>query len=166
MLGEHLLLDVCSGNPEEGEIRPDGYIYQDIESHKGIDLVCDLEELNKYIAKGQCKRIRASHCLEHFPTSHIPTILKMIHGLLEKDGELEIHCPNIKWHCALILEDRDEEAVNYAFGGQRDVYDFHKTGFTPTILIRRLTEAGFKIVDLQIEHSLHCLAVKIDNETS
>ena len=166
MLGEHLLLDIGSGNPKEGEIRPDGYIYQDIEPHEGIDLVCDIKELDKHIKKGQCKTIRASHICEHFETKYIPTLFKMIYELLEPNGQFEVHVPNLKWHCALILEDRDEEAVNYAFGGQRDVYDFHKTGFTPTILIRRLTEAGFKIVDLQIEHSLHCLAVKIDNETS
>jgi predicted SAM-dependent methyltransferase len=161
MDGEHLLLDLASGNPSEGEIQPQGYILQDIEPHKGIDLVCDLEELDKHIKQGQCKRIRMSHALEHFPTSHVPVILNMIHGLLEKDGEFEAHCPNLKWHCALILEDRDEEAVNYAFGGQRDKYDFHKTGFTPSILIRRLTEAGFKIVDLNIEHSIHILCIKV-----
>lgn len=163
MKGEHLLLDLGSGNPAEGENQPEGYLLQDIEPHKGIDLVCDIEELDKYIKEGQCQKIRASHVLEHFPTDHIPKIFKMIHTLLEKDGVLEIHVPNFRWHCALICEDRDEEAVHYAYGGQLDSYDFHKTAFTPRILIQRLTDAGFKIERLEVEHSLHCLAVKIDN---
>jgi predicted SAM-dependent methyltransferase len=158
--GEHLLLDLASGNPEEGEIRPEGYLYQDIEPHKGIDLVCDLEELNKYVKLGQCKQIRISHALEHFPTSHVSTILTMLYGLLEDEGILEIHVPNLQWHLQLLSEGKDEEAVNYVFGGQRDQYDFHKTGFTPSIIVQRLIDAGFKIKDMQIEHSIHVIAVK------
>lgn len=163
MNGEHLLLDLGSGNPEEGELQPEGYLLQDIEPHKGIDLVCDIAELDKFIKPGQCKRIRASHVLEHFPTRTVPKLFNMFHNLIEKDGEIEIHVPNFKWHCALVCEDRDEEAITYAYGGQLDEYDFHKTAFTPTLLVRYLTKSGFKIVDLQVEHSIHCLAVRIDN---
>lgn len=163
MNGKSLLLDIGSGNPEEGEVRPEGFLLQDIEPHKGIDLVCDIEELDKFIKVGQCKRIRASHVLEHFPTSHIPKIFSMIHTLLEKNGEFEIHVPNFGWHCALFCEGKDEEAVHYAYGGQLDKYDFHKTAFTPRILISRLTESGFRLEKLEVEHSIHCLAIKIDN---
>jgi predicted SAM-dependent methyltransferase len=160
MLGEHLLLDLASGNPDEGELQPVGYILQDIEPHKGITLVCDLEELDKHIKPSQCKRIRISHALEHFPTAHVPILLKMFHTLLESDGNLEVHVPNFLWHAELLSEGRDEEAVTYAFGGQRDIYDQHKTAFTPKILRSRLQEAGFKIIWEEIEHSIHILAVK------
>lgn len=160
MLGSHLKIDLGSGNPDQGEIQPEGYILQDIEPHKGIELVCDIEELDKFIQPGQCKKIRASHVLEHFPTSHIPKIFKMIYSLLEEGGEFEVHVPNFKWHCALILEDKDEEAVNYAYGGQLDKFDFHKTAYTPNILLKRLKEAGFKVVQFEIEHSLHVLACR------
>lgn len=158
MDGEHLKIDLGSGNPDEGEIQPEGYILQDIEPHKGIELVCDIEKLDRYIKKGQCKRIRASHVLEHFPTSHIKPIFTMIHDLLEKGGEFEIHVPNFGWHCALYCEGRDEEAVHYAFGGQLDSFDYHKTAFTSKLLLEYLRDTNFTVVQLEVEHSLHCLA--------
>lgn len=160
MKGKHLLLDLASGNPAEGELQPVGYILQDIEPHPGISLVCDIVDLKKHIKNGQCKRIRASHCLEHFPTRQLPSIFSMIYDLLEPGGDVEVHVPNFRWHAQLISEGRDEEAVNYCFGGQRDKYDFHKTAFTPKILRARLSEAGFIIADLIEEHSLHCISYK------
>jgi predicted SAM-dependent methyltransferase len=160
MEGKHLLLDLASGNPSEGEIQPTGYILQDIEPHPGITLVCDLEELDKFVKPGQCKKIRMSHALEHFPTSHTLPILKMIYRLLEDGGEFEVHVPNFQWHCQLLSEGKDEEAVHYCFGGQRDRYDFHKTAFSPTILARALKEAGFKDATMSVEHSIHATAVK------
>lgn len=158
--GEHVLLDLCSGNPEEGEIQPEGYVLHDIEPFKGISLVCDLEQLDTHVKQGQCKGIRCSHCLEHFPTSHLPTIFTMIYSLIEDGGYFEVHVPNFLWHAQLLTEGRDEEAVNYCFGGQRDQYDFHKTAFTPAILRKHLTEAGFTIVNMVSEHSIHALAQK------
>lgn len=160
MLGEHLKLDLGSGNEEEGEFHPKGFILQDIQPHKGIDLVCDILDLEKYIKKGQCKYIRACHILEHFSTNQILNILSILYRLLEKGGILEVHVPNFRWHAQLLDFNRDEEAVKYCFGGQKDQYDFHKTGFTPNILVLRLTEAGFTVEHLEEEYSLHVIAMK------
>lgn len=160
MNGEHIKLDLGSGNPEEGEIQPAGYVLQDAVAHKNISLVCRIEDLDKHVKKGQCQKIRASHVIEHFPTNEIVPMLRVWHSLLEDNGELEIHTPNLRWHAALFLDDRDEEAINYMFGGQRDDLDFHKTGFTPRVLMIRLNEAGFKIVDCVAENSIHINAVK------
>jgi predicted SAM-dependent methyltransferase len=160
MEGEHLLLDLGSGNPLEGEIQPEGYIHQDIQKFKGIDLVCDIEDLRQHIKPGTCKKIRASHICEHFPTAKIVPLFIMLYEFLEKDGELEVHVPNFKWHGALLLQDMDEEAVTYAYGSQKDKYDFHKTAFTPNIICRRLIEAGFKVKEINIEQSIHVKAIK------
>lgn len=162
MEGEHLLIDLGAGDPSKGEIpaQDPNYILQDIQPLPGIQLVCDIEELDKHLKPGQCKRMRMSHVLEHFPTSKIVPILKMLHSLLEEGGELEIHVPNFKWHCSLVLQDKDEEAVTYAFGGQNDEYDFHKTAFTPYLLAKALVEAGYKVDDVIIEQSIHVIAKK------
>lgn len=158
--GKHLVIDLGSGNPDEGEIQPEGYILQDVKAHKGIQLVCDIEDLGKHIKPGQCKKLRMSHVLEHFPTAKTVPLLKMLHALLEEDGELEVHVPNFRWHASLLLQDQDEDAVKYAFGGQRDEHDFHKTAFTPALIYKALTEAGFKISDVVVEKSIHVLAKK------
>ena len=160
MKGKHLMLDLGSGNPDEGEIQPEGYILQDVKPHKNIQLVCDIEDLDRHIKLNQCKKIRISHVLEHFQRVKIVPLLKMIRTLLENEGEIEIHVPNLKWHASLLLQDRDEEAERYAFGGQMDEYDFHKTGFTAVIIYKALTEAGFKIKDITVENSIHVIAIK------
>lgn len=156
----HIKLDLGSGNPEEGELQPKGFLLQDIEPHKGIDLVCDIEELDKYVEKGQCAHIRISHVLEHFETHKVPVLIKMFHTLLEEGGELEIHVPNLRWHMQLIAEGKDEEAVNYMFGGQKDKYDLHKTGFTVNILRKLLLNAGFSVKEAGEEGSIHIYATK------
>lgn len=162
MIGEHLKIDLGSGNPEEGENQPKGFILQDIQPHKNITLVCDILDLDKHIKKGQCQHIRLSHVLEHFTRKEVVFILKMVYELLEDGGVIEVHVPNLKWHMQLLQENKDEEAVNYCFGSQKDEYDQHKTGFTPNILFIRLTEAGFTIDTINIEHSIHVLATAIE----
>jgi len=157
---EHLLIDLGAGNPDEGEIQEPGYILQDIKPHKNIQLVCDIEELDKHLKPGQCKKFRMSHVLEHFPTDKVVPLLKMLHTLLEKDGQIEVHVPNFKWHASLLLLEQDEDAIKYAFGGQKDEYDFHKTAFTQHVLFKKLNEAGFSIVDFKIDQSIHVLAKK------
>ena len=59
-------LDVCSGNPEDGERQAEGFIRHDIEKFQGISIVCDLRELDQHVKEGNVKHLRASHCLEHF----------------------------------------------------------------------------------------------------
>ena len=159
-LGQHIKLDIGSGNPDEGGFQPQGFILQDIEPHKNVSVVCDIEELDKFIAEGQCSHLRASHVLEHFETYKIPQLLKMFYYLIEKGGELEIHVPNLRWHFQLIGEGRDDEAVTYMFGGQKDKYDYHKTGFTLKRLVQLITEAGFTIKEQGEDGSLHVYATK------
>lgn len=160
--GEHLKIDLGAGTSTDGEFQAAGYLLQDIQPLPGIGLVCNIEELDKYIREGQCNTIRLSHVLEHFPTAKIPILLKMFHALLEEGGELEVHVPNFRWHASLLLFDQEKEAINYAFGGQKDEFDFHKTGFTPLILYNALVEAGFTVdkAKFAIEASIHAIGTK------
>jgi len=157
---EHMLLDIGSGTPEDGEFQPEGYVLNDIEAHPGIDLVCDIRELDKHVKRGQCRVIRASHVLEHFGTQEVDQVLKMLYGLIERDGMIHIFVPNFVWHAQLIFEGRDQDAVTYAFGGQKDEWDYHKTGFTPNILGKKLKKAGFQDITICIASSLEARARK------
>ncbi len=157
-----ILLDIGTGNPQEGERQAYAeYVLQDVDgSIPGIDLVCDIKDLASFIQSKQCRRIRASHILEHFGTHEVAGVLKMLHGLLEDDGELEIIVPNFKWHAGLVFKGEDALAVYYAFGGQKDPWDFHKTGFTPSLLKARLSEAGFQIVQFVEQSSITAVSRK------
>ena len=153
-------LDIGSGNPDQGEVQPEGYVLNDVEQHKNIDLVCGIQNLYKYVPEGYCSEIRASHILEHFGTKEVDQVVKTIYKLLEKRGKFIIFVPNFKWHADLITSGNDEMAVHYAFGGQLDQYDYHKTGFSLKILKKLLETNGFTILRMIDGTSIHCVAEK------
>lgn len=157
-------LDIGAGNPSEGENQADNnYVLQDIEPHNGIDIVCDIRDLDKKLNGILCSEIRASHVLEHFHMKELKeSILPMLLRCLEKDGILNIIVPNFEWHCDLVKQGSDEAAVKMAFGGGYDKYDHHYTGWTPRLAIKWITEAGFDIVDFQVDTCVHIKARKND----
>jgi len=159
-LKKGMLLDIGSGDPSCGEIQPQGYVLQDISPHANIDLVCDIRDLPQYIPDGYCSIVRASHVLEHFGTKETQDVIRMIYRLLEKGGKFIIFVPNFRWHAQLVAQGQDEMAVHYAFGGQLDEWDYHKTGYTPTILRKYLEQAGFEILTLNEASSIECHAIK------
>lgn len=154
-------LDIGSGNPDQGEAQPDGFVLNDVEKHANIDLVCDIKDLKQFVPGGYCSEVRASHILEHFGTKEVVEVVKMVHDLLEPEGKFTIFVPNFRWHAELVLTGNDEMGVHYAFGGQLDQYDYHKTGFTPKILKKLLETNGFKVTALQDGTSIACRAIKI-----
>jgi predicted SAM-dependent methyltransferase len=153
-------IDLGAGNPDQGEIQGQGYVLNDVQQHKNIDLVCRIQDLAEFIPEGFCSELRLSHVFEHFTKQEGIDLLKMFHKLLENNGKLVIIVPNFKWHCELLLTGQDEMAVHYAFGGQLDEYDIHKTAFTPKILKKRLEENGFKVESIDNLTSITCVALK------
>jgi predicted SAM-dependent methyltransferase len=154
-------LDLGSGNPDQGENQPDNFVLNDVQMHRNIDLVCNILHIRRFIPDGYCKEVRMSHVFEHFSIKEGIKILKDIHELLETNGELTIIVPNFRWHSELMMTGNDELAVHYAFGGQIDKYDLHKTGFSPKILKKRLEENGFKVTSINNDTSIECHAIKI-----
>jgi predicted SAM-dependent methyltransferase len=149
-------LILCAGNR-----LLDGYVHHDVKPMKGIDIVCDLLDIQKRVEPGSCERIEFTHALEHFPTKDIVGILDMIRSLLKPGGELYVEVPNFSWHMKLVQEGRERDAVYYAFGGQEDKWDFHKTAFTKKILEEDLMMAGFVDINVADNSSLEATAKNI-----
>ena len=133
----------------------EGYTHHDVKPLPGIDIVCDLWDIHKYVGDMACDRIEFTHALEHFPMNETVPLLQKIHTLMKPDAELYLEVPNFEWHAKILLQEgRDEDAVMYAFGGQEDEWDFHKAGFTQKILYKKLEEAGFKKIQIWNDSSL------------
>ena len=156
---KHMKLDIGSGDVDDGELQPEGYVLNDVEPHKNIDLVCDIKDLRKHVEDGYCSEVRASHVLEHFGTKETQKIIKMVHKLLEPGGKFTIFVPNFKWHAQLAMTGNDEMAIHYCFGGQLDKYDYHKTGYTVKILRKYLEDSSFEVVDLHDGSSIECTGI-------
>lgn len=131
-------LSLCAG-----ERIMEGFKHHDIKPLPSIDYVCDLMEIEKFVEPYTCSEIHFTHALEHFPKAQTAEILGLVYRLLHPGGKLYIEVPNFAWHARLVLDGRDRDAVYYAFGGQLDEWDFHKTAFTPKILAEELEQAGF-----------------------
>jgi predicted SAM-dependent methyltransferase len=137
-----------------------GYKHHDVKPYPGIDYVCDIWDIGKHVESGECEEVQLTHVLEHFSKAEVPKLLAIIKSLLAPGGTFYVEVPNFAWHAELVSQGKAEEAVYYAFGGQLDEWDFHKTGFTPTILGRTLTEAGFVDIDIDGWTSLCCTCHK------
>jgi len=105
--------------------------------------------------------VRMCHVLEHFTINEGIKVIEDVYKLLEPKGEFIIFVPNFRWHAELVNTGSDEMAVHYAFGGQKDEYDLHKTGFTPKILKKRLEENGFEVISITNDTSIECHAIKV-----
>lgn len=173
LIKKGMKLDIGAGNPAEGENQAgNDYVLQDISAHTGIDIVCDIRDLDKELAwkfrdtpdgpmSDVCSEIRASHVLEHFhSTELISHILPMLKRCLQKDGILNIIVPNFEYHSELLRAGQDELAVLYAYGGGLDEFDHHYTGWTPRLAVKWITEAGFEIVDFKVDTCVHVKAKK------
>lgn len=136
-----------------------GYKHHDVQPLPGIDYVCDLYDIEKHV-EGKFEEVQLTHALEHFPTKETQKVLGILYNLLEGGGKLYIEVPNFAWHASLLEEGRERDAVYYAFGGQLNEWDFHKTGFTENILREELIIAGFKDIKVQNASSLSAWAIK------
>lgn len=153
--------DLCCGNPAEGESQADGFFHHDVNINiPGLDLACNLLDLDKHLEKNSVDHFRASHCLEHFTIPESKRIFKMLLKLLKTDGKLTIIVPNFRWHAQLVLEGKEDEANYYCFGGQLDEYDLHKQGWTPNRLKKILQESGYALVSCDDNSSITCEAIK------
>ncbi len=132
------------------EARP-GWTILNAQAAESVDITADILDLD-FLEDASCDRIYASHVLEHFSyIGELPTVLASLRRILKPDGLLQISVPNLEILAAAINHAGLDEAARYQvmrmmFGGQTDPYDFHKVGFTPSILTAFLNQAGFSSI--------------------
>lgn len=139
----------------------EGYAHHDVLDLPGIDYVCDLFDIGNFVTPESCEEIHFTHALEHFSSADTQNVLELIRSLLKPGGKLYIEVPNFAWHAKLVMEGKDKDAVYYAFGGQLDEWDFHKTGFTPRILEEQLELAGFSHGEILNDSTMCVWATKV-----
>lgn len=114
----------------------------------GVDLVHDISQPLPFM-DGTVDLIYASHVLEHFSTEDVPHRLADWRRALRQGGELLIAVPDLAVIAKVLVEHSDwftpphNPWLGALYGGQKDQYDFHKTGFTFLWLTKLLTDSGF-----------------------
>jgi predicted SAM-dependent methyltransferase len=126
-----------------------GFVNVDIlPDEPGVDVVADIAEPLPF-EDGAVDLIYASHVLEHFPHDDVPRILSQWRKVLRDGGELLIGVPDLDVIAHQLIQRRGWFTPPYnpwlgaICGGQKDAYDFHKSGYTGPWLAALLFEAGF-----------------------
>lgn len=79
--------------------------------------------------------IFASHCLEHVSKFDVIPTLREWRRILKPQGHLQILVPDLEWVCSWFLAHQSTDwDMDIIFGNQKHEGEFHKTGFTPTIM--------------------------------
>lgn len=147
-----------------GNIHIDDFVNVDIGEKPEVDVVDNIKTLEKF-SDNSVKLIYACHVLEHFGHGEIPDILNRWYDLLIPGGELRISVPDIDRIVNIYKNNWDHFQtpgnspwVGLIFGGQRDEYDYHKTGFNFCWLKYLLEEAGFRGIE-EYDHEPHWLGM-------
>jgi predicted SAM-dependent methyltransferase len=130
-----------------------GFVNVDaLEDAPGVDVVADISERLPF-DDGAAGLVYASHLLEHFPSDSVPGLLAEWRRVLAPGGVLLVAVPDLDV-IAKMLASREgwftppnEPWIGAIYGGQKDDYDFHKTGFTAPWLAHLMREAGFGAIE-------------------
>jgi predicted SAM-dependent methyltransferase len=118
----------------------------------GVDVVADLSEPLPF-ADGEADLIYVSHVLEHFATAAVPTLLSDWRRVLRTGGLLLVAVPDLDVIARVLVERAGwftpphQPWLGAIYGGQKDNYDFHKTGFNAPWLAALLRDADFGAVE-------------------
>lgn len=132
------------GAPLEGFVNVDA-----LDDAPGVDVVADIGGSLPF-EDGAADLIYASHLLEHFATDEVPAILAEWRRVLASGGVLLVAVPDLEVIASVLVERKGwftpphNPWLGALYGGQKDEYDFHKTGFTAAWLAHLLAEAGFR----------------------
>jgi predicted SAM-dependent methyltransferase len=151
-----------------GNIHIKGYCNVDDIPTGSTDLILDIASLPG-IKNDSIGKIYSCHVLEHFSTGMIDSILARWYQVLLPGGELRISVPDLDAITRIYQKNikhfqtpGNQPWVALIYGGQKDIYDFHKTGFNYCWMKYLLENAGFENIQ-SYEHTPHFIPGVIDN---
>ena len=117
------LLNVGGGSKKETslpvEFGPVDHIMLDINPESDADLIMDARELVNYGGE-KFDIIYCAHCLEHFMSSDLPTLLRGFQHVLNENGVVCVIVPNIVAVLRTMF-DREDDLLDVAYSiGQDD----------------------------------------------
>jgi predicted SAM-dependent methyltransferase len=132
------------------------------------DLVLDIRTLTG-IPNNCADKIYSCHVLEHFAHEEIRGILNRWRDVLKPGGEIRISVPDLDAITNIYQNNMkhfnvpgNQPWIALIYGGQKDQYDFHKTGFNFCWLRYLLESSGF--IDIErYPNNPHFIQGVIDN---
>ncbi len=132
----------------------------DIDPGVAPDVVASMLDMSS-IEDGSMDAVFSSHNIEHLYAHEVEIALREFKRVLKHDGLLVLTCPDLQSVCALVAEDKLEEAAYVSPAGpiapidmlygyrvamaKGNLFMAHRTGFTATSLGQALSQSGFKM---------------------
>jgi predicted SAM-dependent methyltransferase len=133
-----------------GTRRAPGFCNVDVTPMPSVDIIDDVARLERFPAD-YAESIYACHVLEHFSHAEAVAVLRRWYRVLKPGGEIRISVPDIDRIVQIYVRNWDHFQTDgnapwtgLIYGGQTDVYDFHKTGFNFCWLRHLMTEIGYE----------------------
>lgn len=131
-----------------GQVPLAGWKILDIKPGEHVDYVGDCANLYQF-ADGTIDEIYLSHVLEHLGhQGEFSAALHEFFRALKSGGILSVAVPDMRALCEIFLTPNSSlgvkfGVVNILFGGQRNAFDYHRTGFDEALITHFLRAAGF-----------------------
>jgi predicted SAM-dependent methyltransferase len=131
-----------------GQVPLEGWKILDINPGDHVDYVGDCANLSQF-ADGTIDEIYLSHVLEHLGhQGEFAAALLEFFRVLKSGGILSVAVPDMHALCEIFVNHNSSLSVkfgvvNILFGGQRNAFDFHRTGFDEALITHFLRAAGF-----------------------
>ena len=168
-----IVLNIGCGPPAEAGVHPyfDAWrqIRVDVNPAVSPDIVASAVDLGG-VRSGSVDAVWSSHCIEHLRAHEVPRALSEIRRVLAPSGFALIIVPDLQVLAAWIAEDRLDETIYESPAGPVTAHDMiwgfgaaiargdeamaHRSGFTPTLLLHRLQQAGFSQILLRRRDTL------------
>jgi predicted SAM-dependent methyltransferase len=151
-----------------GQVHIPGWCNVDGLATGATDVIADLRTLEG-IPDACADMVYACHVLEHFSHVDIVPILRRWQQVLKPRGEIRISVPDLdaimrvyEKNIAHFQVPGHSPWIGLIYGGQKDKYDYHKTGFNFCWLKHLLEQVSFQDVE-RYPNAPHFVPGVIDN---
>jgi SAM-dependent methyltransferase len=176
----HIFLNAGCGTSDDSHLprffRKWQQIRIDVDPGMKPDLVANIADLSA-ISAGTVDAVWSAHCLEHLFAYQVPRALAEFRRVLCKTGFACIIVPDLQAIAEWIATDRLHETVYQSAAGPITAHDMlwgfggaiasgktamaHHCGFTPTLFLQCLREAGFAEIVLRRRKSFELAALAL-----
>jgi SAM-dependent methyltransferase len=141
----------------------------DIDPRNEPDILASVTDLSA-VRSGSADAVWSAHCLEHLFAHEVRSALAEFRRVLRRDGFACIIVPDLQAIAQWIAGDRLHEAIYQSPAGPITAHDMlwgfspalelgheamaHRCGFTPTVLLQRLSGCGFDEIVLRRRSNL------------
>jgi SAM-dependent methyltransferase len=145
------------------------------------DILTSVTDLSA-IASACADAVWSSHCIEHLFAHEVPPAIAEFRRVLRHDGFVCVIVPDLQAIARWIADDRLQETIYQSAAGPITAHDMlwgfgpaiehgyrtmaHHCGFTPTVLLQRLSGVGFAEVVLRRRPTLELAGVALCQPSS